>query len=92
MLCFNEWVKKTSSAKRRSNESQLIWQPSCFKLDIDPESLELLETEKHRIEDRRADLVARVQDIETSDPLFTAYRDPERQRYPKAPAHVALLH
>ena len=33
-----------------------------LELDIDPESLELLETEKQRIEDRRADLVARVKD------------------------------
>jgi predicted transposase/invertase (TIGR01784 family) len=31
-----------------------------LKLDIDPDSLELLDTEKQRIEDRRADLVVRV--------------------------------
>ena len=34
-----------------------------LQLDIDPERLELLETEKQRIEDRRADLVARVHHI-----------------------------
>ena len=36
-----------------------------LKLDIDPKCLELLETEKQRIEDRRADLVARVHDTKT---------------------------
>ena len=41
-----------------------------LKLDIDPESLELLETEKQRIEDRRADLVARVQDTKTGRPYL----------------------
>ena len=41
-----------------------------LELDIDPESLELLETEKQRIEDRRADLVARVQDAKTSEPYL----------------------
>ncbi len=41
-----------------------------LKLDIDPESLELLETEKQRIEDRRADLVARVQDTKTGNPYL----------------------
>ena len=38
-----------------------------LELDIDPESLELLETEKQRIEDGRADLVARVQDSGTGE-------------------------
>ena len=38
-----------------------------LELDIDPNSLELLETEKQRIEDRRADLVARVQDAKTGE-------------------------
>ena len=38
-----------------------------LELDINPESLELLETEKQRIEYRRADLVARVQDTKTSE-------------------------
>ena len=41
-----------------------------LELDIDPESLELLETEKQRIEDRRADLVARVQDTKTGNPYL----------------------
>ncbi len=36
----------------------------------DPDSLELLETEKQRIEDRRADLVARVQDTGTTNPYL----------------------
>ncbi len=41
-----------------------------LELDIDPETLELLETEKQRIEDRRADLVARVQDTKTGKPYL----------------------
>ncbi len=41
-----------------------------LELDIDPETLELLETEKQRIEDRRADLVARVQDTKTGNPYL----------------------
>ncbi len=38
-----------------------------LELDIDPESLELLATETQRIEERRADLVARVQDGRTRE-------------------------
>ncbi|MCP4407044.1 MAG: Rpn family recombination-promoting nuclease/putative transposase, partial [Gammaproteobacteria bacterium] len=38
-----------------------------LELDIDPESLELLATETQRIEERRADLVARVQDARTRE-------------------------
>ncbi len=41
-----------------------------LELDIDPDSLELLETEKQRIEDRQADLVARVQDAKTGEPYL----------------------
>ena len=33
-----------------------------LKLDIDPDTLELLDTEKQRIEGRRADLVVRVRE------------------------------
>ena len=33
-----------------------------LKLDIDPDTLELLDTEKQRIESRRADLVVRVRE------------------------------
>ena len=40
-----------------------------LKLDIDPDSLELLETERQRIEDRRADLVARVRPRGSDEPF-----------------------
>jgi len=40
-----------------------------LKLDIGADSLELLETERQRVEDRRADLVARVRP-RGSDELF----------------------
>jgi len=38
-----------------------------LKLDIDADSLELLETERQRVEDRRADLVARVRPRDTPE-------------------------
>ncbi len=41
-----------------------------FELDIDPEQLELLETEEQRIEDRRADFLARVRDRSTGKPFL----------------------
>ena len=40
-----------------------------LKLDIDPDSLELLETESQRVEDRRADLVARVRPRGSDEPF-----------------------
>jgi predicted transposase YdaD len=41
-----------------------------LKLDIDPDTLELLDTEKQRIEDRRADLVVRVQNKGSRQPYL----------------------
>ena len=41
-----------------------------LKLDIDADSLELLETEQQRIEDRRADLVARVRLRDSGQPFI----------------------
>ncbi len=41
-----------------------------FGLDIDPEHLDLLETEEQRIEARRADFLARVQKRSSGDPFL----------------------
>ncbi len=54
-------IQSKEAIKRIAVDLTNIW----LELNIDPKSLELLETEKQCIEDRRADLVARVQDSET---------------------------
>ena len=41
-----------------------------LKLDISQAHLELLETEQQRVEDRRADILARVQSQQTGEPYI----------------------
>jgi len=43
-----------------------------LKLDIDPDSVELLETQHQRVEERRADLVVRAQLPTTTPPSLVA--------------------
>jgi len=59
---------------------------ATFLLDltIDPDSLELLETESRRIEERRADLVARVRSEENGTP-FILHIEIQNNNHPSMP-------
>ena len=59
-------------------------------LGIDGEAIELLETQNQRVEDRRADLVARMRDSDGEEFLLHVNR--QRQLHPPAVAHAALLY